>query len=183
MKRGSSSTKGAVSLYGVNQDPLRYLSGYPAETVGRVRQLYDAGKLAEHVAARYSGTHDRKSNKQLFELVKDLKRHHMRTAPPIAKASYDDRLMAVEHALGLHTFSSKAHGGKLRARSEIRIAGVFREAPEPFLRMIVVHELAHLREKDHSKAFYRMCETMEPDYHQLEFDTRLWLTSRSGTNP
>ncbi len=160
------------------KDPLRYLSGYPEKTLLQVRRLIDEDRLEAHLAARYQGVHGRTSNKQLFELVKDLKRHHMRTAPPVAKAFYDDRLMAVEHALGLHTFQSKAHGGKLRARSEIRIAGVFRAAPEPFLRMIVVHELAHLREKDHSKAFYRMCETMEPEYHQLEFDTRLFLTSK-----
>ena len=42
--------------------------------------------------------------------------------------------------------------------------------------MIVVHELAHLREKDHNKAFYQLCEHMEPGYHQLEFDLRLYLT-------
>lgn len=42
--------------------------------------------------------------------------------------------------------------------------------------MIVVHELAHLKEKDHNKAFYNLCCHMEPQYHQLEFDTRLYLT-------
>jgi hypothetical protein len=42
--------------------------------------------------------------------------------------------------------------------------------------MITVHELAHLREKQHNKAFYKLCEYMLPDYHQLEFDTRLYLT-------
>jgi predicted metal-dependent hydrolase len=44
--------------------------------------------------------------------------------------------------------------------------------------MIVVHELAHLRERDHTKAFDRLCESMEPEYHQLELDLRLWLTAR-----
>ena len=42
--------------------------------------------------------------------------------------------------------------------------------------MIVVHELAHLREKDHGKAFYQLCQHMEPQYHQYEFDLRLYLT-------
>ncbi|MEM8712630.1 MAG: YgjP-like metallopeptidase domain-containing protein [Planctomycetota bacterium] len=162
-----------------DSEELPYLAGYPAETVSRVRDMVREDKLGAYVSSRYQGSHDRPSNRLLFEYVKDLKRHHMRTAPPVSKAYYDDRLLAVEHALGLHTFTSKAHGGKLRAKSEIRIAGVFRDAPEPFLRMIVVHELAHLREKDHSKAFYRMCEAMEPDYHQLEFDARLYLTARS----
>ncbi|QDV09052.1 hypothetical protein Poly30_46090 [Planctomycetes bacterium Poly30] len=160
------------------RDPLHYLGGYPEKTLLQVQRLIDEGRLGAHVAARYEGVHDRTTNKALFEYVKDLKRHYMRTAPPVSRATYDDRLMAAEKALGLHTFSSKAHGGKLRASSDIRIAGVFRDAPEPFLRMIVVHELAHLREKDHNKAFYRMCESMEPDYHQLEFDARLFLTAK-----
>jgi predicted metal-dependent hydrolase len=42
--------------------------------------------------------------------------------------------------------------------------------------MIVVHELAHMKEREHDKAFYQLCAHMEPDYHQLEFDLRLYLT-------
>jgi predicted metal-dependent hydrolase len=44
--------------------------------------------------------------------------------------------------------------------------------------MIVVHELAHLKELDHNKAFYQLCQYMLPDYHQLEFDLRVYLTWR-----
>jgi len=40
----------------------------------------------------------------------------------------------------------------------------------------VVHELAHLKEREHDKAFYQLCQHMAPDYHQLEFDLRLYLT-------
>ena len=47
--------------------------------------------------------------------------------------------------------------------------------------MIVVHELAHLKEREHGKAFYALCLHMEPDYHQLEFDLRLWLTAQELT--
>ena len=46
-------------------------------------------------------------------------------------------------------------GNRLKAKAEIQIAALFRDAPAPFLRMIVVHELAHLREKAHNKAFYQ----------------------------
>ena len=42
--------------------------------------------------------------------------------------------------------------------------------------MIAVHELAHLKEREHNKAFYQLCLHMEPNYHQLEFDLRLYLT-------
>ena len=48
--------------------------------------------------------------------------------------------------------------------------------PEDFLKMIVVHELAHLKEKDHNKSFYQLCKNMMPSYHQVEFDMRVYLT-------
>ena len=48
--------------------------------------------------------------------------------------------------------------------------------PPEFLRMIVVHELAHMKERDHDKAFYQLCQHMEPDYFQLEFDLRAYLS-------
>jgi len=46
--------------------------------------------------------------------------------------------------------------------------------------MIVVHELAHLRVRDHDKAFYQLCLHMEPDYHQYEFDLRAYLVYRDA---
>jgi hypothetical protein len=36
-----------------------------------------------------------------------------------------------------------------------------KNVPLEFLRMIVVHELAHLKEKDHNKAFYKLCVYMD----------------------
>lgn len=35
---------------------------------------------------------------------------------------------------------------------------------------------AHLKEKQHDKAFYKLCCWMEPQYHQFELDLRLYLT-------
>jgi len=42
--------------------------------------------------------------------------------------------------------------------------------------MIVVHELAHLKEKDHNKSFYQLCSHLEKNYHQYELDLRIYLT-------
>jgi predicted metal-dependent hydrolase len=91
--------------------------------------------------------------------------------------AWDPKLHIVKNALGTHTAISRVQGGQLKAKREIRISALFKDAPADFLRMIVVHELAHLKEPAHDKAFYALCCHMEPDYHALEFDLRLWLTA------
>ena len=157
---------------------LKYLAGYPESMQAQVRALIDGDRLGPMLAARYTEVHDVRNDRQLYDYVQDMKSRHLRKSVPLGKVLYDGKLQVVKHALGTHTAISRAHGGQLKANREIRIASVFRDAPTPFLRMIVVHELAHLRQLDHDKAFYQLCTNMAPDYHQLEFDTRLWLTHR-----
>ena len=81
---------------------------------------------------------------------------------------FDAKLQVVQHALGTHTNISRVQGNKLKAKREIRVATLFKHVPEDFLKMIAVHELAHLKERQHDKAFYNLCNYMEPRYHQLE---------------
>lgn len=155
---------------------LTYLSGYPATVTEQVQRLLDQGKLAGVILKKYPVAHDIKTDKALYAYVMDLKNQYLRQSAPISKIVYDDKLDVLHHALGLHSFVSRVQGGKLKAKNEIRIGSVFKTAPLEFLRMIAVHELAHIRQKQHDKAFYQLCEYMEPDYHQLEFDMRLYLT-------
>jgi UTP pyrophosphatase len=157
---------------------LPYLRGYPAEVLAQVRELIAAGRLAEMVARRHPDAHNVRTEGALYDYVNALKSTHMRSAPPLAKVVYDPKLHIMKNVLGTHSAVSRVQGGRLKAKREIRIATLFKEAPADFLRMIVVHELAHLKEREHDKAFYALCLHMEPDYHQLDFDLRLWLTAR-----
>ncbi|WMR34611.1 M48 metallopeptidase family protein [Metapseudomonas otitidis] len=159
-------------------DPLRYLKAYPTHLQEQVRQMIDQGRLCEYLARRYPDRHDVQSDRALYGYTNALRQEHMRSAPAIDKVVYDNKLDVVQKALGLHTAVSRVQGGRLKAKKEIRVASLFKEAAPEFLRMIVVHELAHLRERDHNKAFYQLCEHMLPGYHQLEFDLRLYLTWR-----
>ena len=156
--------------------PLKYLAGYPPHMQARVRELLAEGRLGTLLADRYAEPHAVRNDGQLYDYVQALKERHMRKAVPLGKVLYDGKLQVMKHALGTHTTVSRVQGGKLKASREIRIASVFRDAPADFLKIIVVHELAHLRETDHNKAFYQLCTHMVPDYHQLEFDLRLYLT-------
>ena len=112
----------------------------------------------------------------MYTYVTAIKRSKLASSPPLSKIRYCDKISTLNNALGLHTYATRVQGSKLKTKHELRVASVFKKASEPFLHMIVAHELAHLREKDHNKAFYRLCQHILPDYAQLEFDTRLWLT-------
>jgi predicted metal-dependent hydrolase len=158
--------------------PLKYLQAYPAALQDKVRELIAQQRLGEHLARRYPDRHDVQSDKALYAYTAALKQQYLKNAPGIDKVLYDSKLDVVQRALGLHTAISRVQGGKLKAKKEIRVASVFKAAAPEFLNMIVVHELAHLKEHDHNKAFYQLCTYMLPDYHQLELDLRIYLTWR-----
>jgi UTP pyrophosphatase len=157
---------------------LKYLLHYPPSLLAQVQARLDDGSLGNWLASRYPDSHAVQSDNALYQYVSELKQRYLKNAPAPTKVLYDNRQHPVKGTLGTNTQISRVQGSKLKAKHEIRIATLFRDAPEPFLRMIVVHELSHLREKNHDKAFYQLCCHMEPNYHQLEFDTRLWLTLR-----
>ncbi|NOU12979.1 MAG: M48 family metallopeptidase [Methylococcaceae bacterium] len=155
---------------------LKYLTGYSEVVLGQVHQLIDNDKLAGVLLKKYPSMHDIRTDKALYVYTLDIKNQFLRQSSPLSKVVYDDKIDVLHQALGLHSFVSRVQGGNLKSKNEIRVGAVFKTAPLEFLRMIVVHELAHLREKQHNKAFYKLCQYMEPDYHQLEFDMRLFLT-------
>ena len=157
---------------------LKYLQAYPVALQQQVPQLIDEDRLGDYLSRRYPHKHAVQSDKALYNYALELKQEYLRNAPAIDKVLFDNRLDLTHRALGLHTTVSRVQGGKLKAKKEIRIASLFKEAAPEFLRMIVVHELAHFKESDHNKAFYKLCEHMLPGYHQLEFDLRVYLTWR-----
>ncbi|EPA8651947.1 M48 metallopeptidase family protein [Photobacterium damselae] len=155
---------------------LKYLQGYPPHLLEQVQRLIEQDKLKDLLLKRYPKPHTITTEKALYDFTIDLKNQYIKKSAPLSKVNFDNKINVVNHALGLHTFVSRVHGNKLKAKNEIKIAALFKNAPLPLLRMIVVHELAHIKEKEHNKAFYQLCCHMEPNYHQLEFDTRLYLT-------
>lgn len=160
---------------------LKYLQHYPLALQAKIIQLQTKGLLGEYIAQRYSHLHTIQTDKALYQYANEIKQTFIRNAPLLDKVHYDNRLGIEHHALGLNTAISRVQGGKLKAKKEIRVASFFKTAPTEFLRMIVVHELAHLKERNHDKAFYQLCQHMEPNYHQLEFDCRVFLLWKSDT--
>jgi len=155
---------------------LQYIRHYNSETQASVHRLIHEKKLKTYLLQKYPTSHTIKNDKALFSYVTKLKSSYMKKSLPLSKVLYDGKIHVIHNALGTHRFISRVQGGKLKAKNEIRVASMFKNIPEEFLEMIVVHELAHFKEKEHNKAFYKLCEYMQNSYHQVEFDLRLYLT-------
>ena len=156
--------------------PLKYLGAYPAHVLAQVRDLLDQSQLGALLLKKYRCAHTIRTDKALYDFVQEIKAARLRGSEPLSKVAFDGKLHVMAHALGTHTTVSRVQGSRLKAKREIRVATLFKDTPIEFLRMITVHELAHLKERAHDKAFYQLCCHMEPDYHQIEFDLRLYLT-------
>ncbi|MDO6488753.1 M48 family metallopeptidase [Colwellia sp. 4_MG-2023] len=167
----------------VKPAPLQYLSAYSSEVQDQISTMIEKDTLGNFLLQKHPQIHHINNDKMLREYVMNLKNTHLRKSPPLSKVIYDKKIHVVNNALGLHTFISRVQGSKLKSKNEIRISDIFKTAPEAFLEMIVVHELAHIRVKPHDKAFYQLCQHMLPDYHQLEFEMRLYLTQLELKGP
>lgn len=155
---------------------MKYLTAYSIEVQAQVRKLIETQQLGELLRKKYSAGHTIRNDKALFDYVMALKNEFLRGSDPLSKVAFDSKLKVIQHALGTHTTVSRVQGNKLKSKREIRVATLFKDVPIELLRMIVVHELAHIKERDHDKAFYKLCTYMEPQYHQYELDLRLYLT-------
>jgi len=163
------------------QSAPNYLAGYPVDLVEQVRQLIAQDSLGGMLLKKYPQVHAVRTDKSLYDYVHEIKAEYLRNAGQLSKVEYDNKIHVIRNALGTHTSVSRVQGSKLKTKREIRVATMFKTMPPEFLRMIVVHELAHIKERDHDKAFYQLCQHMEPDYHQLEFDLRVYLTYLDAT--
>ena len=156
--------------------PPNYLTGYPVALTDKIRTMIAQDLLADMLLRKYPHRHAVRNDKALYDYVSALKNSHLRNAGQLRKVGFDSTLHITRNALGIHTSRSRVQGAKLKAVREIHVASIFKDMPDAFLRMIVVHELAHMKEPEHDKPFYKLCCNMEPDYHQLEFDLRAYLT-------
>ena len=155
---------------------LKYLSHYPENLQQQIATMLEKKTLGKFLKAKYPAATSINSDKALRAYVTDIKNQYLKKSSPLSQIKFDDKIHVINNALGLHTYVSRVQGNKLKSKNELRVAAIFKKAPEPFLNMIVVHELAHLKEKEHNKTFYRLCEHMLPNYHQLEFELRVYLT-------
>jgi UTP pyrophosphatase len=154
-----------------------YLAGYAESLHDQVRPLVRSGELALRLQAKYPNPTSIVTDSLLRDHVLELKNQYLKRSSSLSKICFEDKLNSLSGVLGLHTYISRVQGSRTQAKNELRVSSLLKTMPDAFLHMVVVHELSHLKEKDHSKAFYQLCCHIEPNYHQLELDLRLYLTA------
>lgn len=112
--------------------------------------MLNKNTLKDYLLRKYPNIHDVNNDKSLRCYVMDIKNQYLKKSSLLSQIKFDDKVYVINNALGLHTYVSRMQGNKLKSKNEIRIGSLFKKTPEPFLSMIAVHELAHLKEKDHN---------------------------------
>jgi predicted metal-dependent hydrolase len=80
-------------------------------------------------------------------------------------AHYAPLLNVVPHAVKLS--GAKTQWGSCTAQGSVRLNVQLIKLPPRLIDYVVVHELAHLREMNHSAAFWRVVESVCPNYASL----------------
>ena len=81
------------------------------------------------------------------------------------------------HCSGFQIRDMKTRWGSCSSKGNLNFNWRLILAPEEVLDYVVVHELAHRREMNHSKAFYSIVESVLPDYKQ----PKKWLRDKGQT--
>ena len=81
--------------------------------------------------------------------------------PP--KIDYYAKRMGVRPT-GLTVTSARTRFGSCSGKNRLSFSWRLMAYPEAAIDYVVVHELAHIRYKDHSRAFYGFIESVLPDY-------------------
>jgi len=96
-----------------------------------------------------------------------------------ALTDFTRRIALLAAKLGVETpplFLSNARSrwGSCNSRGEVRLNWRLLQAPPHIINYVVAHELAHLKEMNHSAQFWATVERIYPDYKTAEKELKAW---------
>lgn len=96
-----------------------------------------------------------------------------------ALADFARRLSVLSAKLGVNTpklllSNAKSRWGSCNSKKEVRLNWRLLQAPPHIINYVICHELAHLKEMNHSAKFWAVVESIYPNYKQAEKDLKVW---------
>lgn len=94
-----------------------------------------------------------------------------------ALPDFHRRLQLFSTRLGVATpslflSSAKTRWGSCNSRSEVRLNWRLIQAPPHIINYVICHELAHLKEMNHSARFWAVVASLYPDYKRAEYELK-----------
>lgn len=94
-----------------------------------------------------------------------------------ALADFDQRITLFAKKLGvpkpnLYLSNAKTRWGSCNSRKEVRLNWRLLQAPPHIINYVVCHELSHLKQMNHSGKFWKIVESLCPEYKQAEKDLK-----------
>lgn len=74
----------------------------------------------------------------------------------------------------LYLSNARSRWGSCNSKQEIRLNWRLIQAPPHLINYVICHELAHLKEMNHSARFWAIVESICPEYKQAEKDLKHW---------
>ena len=96
-----------------------------------------------------------------------------------ALTDFSRRIALLAAKLGVDTpplflSSARSRWGSCNSRGEVRLNWRLLQAPPNIINYVVAHELAHLKEMNHSAKFWATVEKIYPDYKAAEKELKAW---------
>lgn len=166
-----------LELYLPHIPPRRYVSGETHRYLGRQYRLKIVEDESERVKlARgflYVLTRDKTNTNRVQQLVEDWYRRQARRVFPERL----DALLPRFEQIGaprpeLVIKNLKSRWGSCTKAKRITLNLKLMQVPKKYIDYVIVHELCHLIEHNHSKRFYLLFDRMMPD----------WIERRKGLN-
>lgn len=131
--------------------------------LGLVKELEEQKKAASSIYPPLSA----KDRSRYIKIARDIFTH---------KTEYYARIMGISYGR-IAIREQKTRWGSCSSKGNLNFNWRLILAPEEVMDYVVVHELAHRREMNHSKAFYDIVESVLPDYRAA----RKWLRDNGQT--
>lgn len=99
------------------------------------------------------------------EREQQLRKQAAQQIPPLVQ-QYADRLKLYPTAVRIT--AAKTRFGSCSAKNSLCFSFRLMEYPPEAVEYVVVHELCHIRHKHHRTAFYKLVQSVMPDYRQRQ---------------
>lgn len=132
-------------------------------TVNQIEKIIVSheGWIEKHIS-------DQRKKKEKYGPLTDEKIKYLRkTAKKVlpVKVAYYANIMGLKYGRITIT-GAKTRFGSCSAKGNISFSYLLMQYPDEAIDYVVVHELAHLKEMNHSSAFYKIIESVLPDYKE-----------------